>query len=296
MTFDWDDLKIFILAAQHGSLTATARQLKISVATAGRRLDRLEEALGRRLFHRHASGLTLTQEGLALLERAAGVEERVAELKRAAANQYDDESGSVTVTTIETLASHVIAPSLGDFCERHPRIELAIRTQTRIVSLAGGDADIALRVVKPREERVVVRRVATIRYGLYASQAYLDRRGAPQRPAQELRGHAIISWDSRMDSLPEMAWLSMRTDREDVVLRLSSVEAMLSATQAGAGLALLPDFLAKQRGLKELVGAQELPTRDVWLVLHEDLRHSAPIRAVADHLAQTTRDVIGAPL
>lgn len=291
---DWDDLKVFLQAAQHGTLTAASRKLKISVATASRRLDRLEEALGKKLFTRHASGLTLTAEGRRMLERATSVEASVSELLRVMVNEHQDQVGRVRVSTIETLASHVLAPSLGDFSASYPGIELTIRAQTRIVNLSNGDADLALRVVKPREDRVIGARVATIGYGLYASEDYLSRRGYPKAPQDDLRGHALISWDVPMELMPEMTWLLMRADRQDVILRLSSATAMQEAAIAGAGIALLPDFMAKPQ-LVELVGAHQLPTRDVWLVMHEDLRHAAAIRAVADHITRVARQVIGAP-
>lgn len=291
---DWDDLKVFLQAAQHGTLTAASRKLRISVATASRRLDRLEEALGKKLFTRHASGLTLTAEGRRMLERATSVEASVSELLRVMVGEHQEEVGRVRVSTIETLASHVLAPSLGHFNASYPGIELTIRAQNRIVNLANGGADLALRVVKPREDRVIGARVATIGYGLYASEDYLRRRGYPKAPEDDLRGHALISWDAPMELLPEMTWLLMRADRQDVILRLSSATAMQEAAIAGAGIALLPDFMAKPE-LVELVGASQLPTRDVWLVMHEDLRHAAAIRAVADHITRIAREVIGAP-
>ncbi len=291
---DWDDIRFFLAASQSGSLAGAARRLKVSVATVGRRLDRLEGALGLRLFHRHAGGLRLTEHSQSLLERAEAVAERMADFERAAAGTGSEESGVVCVSTIETLATHVLVPHLTEFRRRHPSIDVILQSEMRLVRLAERRADIALRVVRPHEERVVARRVATVRYGVFASEAYLAGRGRPERPLSDLSGHDAVTYDPRFDGIPEIAWFERREGQPRFALRVSSAAAIYQAVRSGLGLGILPTYVTG-RGLVRLVEGEDLPQRDLWLAIHEDLRQSPRVRAVADYCAEVVRRVVGPP-
>jgi DNA-binding transcriptional LysR family regulator len=287
---DWDDLLYFIEAARAGSMSGAAKKLGVSTATMGRRLDQLEEAIGVRLFHRSASGLIATPQAELLLDHARSVRERVDDFLRAAdASAPNDFDGEVTITLFETLATHFITPRLAEFRERYPDIRLTMRSEPRLVKLSSRAADIAIRVARFREPRVIAQKIATLRFGLYAHPDYLEKYGAPKEPLRDLSGHALIAYDERFDTIPEVAWLHVRARTSDLVLRFSSASAISSAVHAGAGIGILPRVVASPALVPLYVG-DELPTRDVWMAMHEDLREIKRVRAVFDFLREILRE------
>lgn len=292
-SMDWDDLRYFMAAAEAGSLSGAARRLRVSVATVGRRLDRLEESLGVRLFHRHAAGLHLSEEGAELLEEAGEVAQAVSGLRRRAQRLEGGPRPRVVVSTLEVIATHVLAPTLGEFRARHPDIELVLRAEGRMVRLAERGADIVLRVARPTEERAVCQRLATLRYGLYAAPSYLERRGRPACPERSLEGHDVVTYLERWGRLPEVSWLTERLEGHEPVVRVSSTMAISLAVHGGAGLGILPEFMASDQ-LERLVEPEQLPQRDLWVAMHEDLRQWPPARAVVEHLHRVTEEVLRA--
>jgi len=284
----WDDLRVVVLATRAGSLSGVARHLDVSVATVGRRLDRIEEALGVRLFHRHAGGLTPTEEAALLLERADAVADEVAAFVRAA-KATEREEGVVTISTLETVVTHVIAPRLAEFRAAHPRVDLVLRSSPRIVRLDRRMADIAIRVVRPHESRVVGRKIGTLDFGLYASPAYIARRGRPS--PGDLHDHDVVMYDASWDSIPEMTWLAERMRGANAAFRVTTANAIFETLASGAAVGLLPCFLATPE-LERLAGPEELPSRDLWLVIHEDLRRVPHVRAAAEFLARATAEAL----
>ncbi|MCB9644947.1 MAG: LysR family transcriptional regulator, partial [Myxococcales bacterium] len=283
---DWDALRVFLAVERAGSLTGAASRLGVSVATVSRRIERLEEDLGRKLFQRHASGLTLMSDAEELLERAKGVQEQVFDFLRLAEAEGSEElAGTVTITTIDTIITRVLVPTLGEFRARYPRINLVLRASSRVVNLTSRAADIALRVMRPQESHIVAQKVATIHFSLYASPSYIARRGRPLEPWRDLSGHDLVTYDRRYDTIPEVAWLHQRASEEDLAIRLTSAEAIAAAVEAGAGIGVLPSFMAGEK-LVCLWEGQDLPEREVWLAVHEDLRDVPRVRAVFGFLRE----------
>jgi DNA-binding transcriptional LysR family regulator len=212
----------------------------------------------------------------------------MADFMRAADGAMEEEAGLVVVSTLESLATALIAPTMGAFRLAHPRVEVLLRGEPNVVSLAERKADIALRLVRPAEERVVARRVGVVLHGLYASKEYLARRGRPEAPTRSLAGHDLVGYDPRYDAAPEAAWLNVRADGARFALRTTSAAALVMGVEAGAGLGVMPVLLASP-ALVQLVGPEVLPQRDVWLVVHEDLTDAPHVRAVVDHLVEVMR-------
>ncbi|TNE47256.1 MAG: LysR family transcriptional regulator [Deltaproteobacteria bacterium] len=289
--FDWNDLRVFVAIASTGSYTKAARKLGMSIATVSRRLERLEDNLGRKLFRRHSSGLTLTPESEELLEYARSVLDRVFAFARAA-EQREEEllEGKVTVTTIESLATKVVAPSLATFRSLYPQIQIILRSEMHTVNLARRSADIALRVVRPKESRVVAQKVARLKFGLFASPVYLERMGRPDDPLHDLSRHEVVTYDERFDTVPEVAWLHTRTSADNMVLRVTTAAAISAAVEAGVGIGVLPLGMVSSK-LECLYQGEALPERDVWLVMHEDLQRVPRVRAVFDYLREVLYDI-----
>ncbi|HEY0834875.1 MAG TPA: LysR family transcriptional regulator, partial [Azospirillum sp.] len=190
---DWEDLRVFVALARAGSLSAAARALKVGHATVGRRVAALEAALGRALFDRRADGYALTAEGAAVLELAAGMDERALAILRRA-GQDAGLTGTVRLTATESLAERFLIPRLAAFRRRHPGIDLEVLSDPRSLSLAKREADVAVRLARPQAGELVTRRLAAIAYGVYA---------APDGDAE-----SWVGYDDSHAHLPEAQWLA----------------------------------------------------------------------------------------
>jgi molybdate transport repressor ModE-like protein len=177
---DWDDYRVFLAIARHGTLSEAARQLGVSQPTMGRRLQALEAALAHPLFQRTADGYVLTGEGQAVLAHIEQMEEQATAVERKLAGESELE-GLVRVSTVEWFGAHVLAPVFAGVRTAHPGLVIELITETRLVSLARRDADLVFRFRAFEEMDVVQKRAVDLDFGVYASQGYLERAGAPTR-------------------------------------------------------------------------------------------------------------------
>lgn len=284
-TVDWNDLKFFLEVARGGSLTHAADVLRVSPSTAGRRIAELESRLATRLFARHPTGYHLTDEGRELLGRAQAVEEHMLAFERNASGLAPAVSGTVRLATSENLATDLVIPALPAFAARHPQLRLTIVTQTAPVELGRRDADLALRLVRPDQGSLKVRRLGSMSYGVYGRRDYLARHPAPDD--DPFAGRAVVTWDEAHAHLPAAQWLAQRAPGAPVALAVSTLRGQIAAARAGLGLAVLPDFLATDPDLVRVLAPDAVFSDGIWLVLHADLAASARVRAVADFLADT---------
>lgn len=283
---DWDDVRIFLELARTGSLSSAARALRISHATVGRRIAALEAALGRVLAERRPDGYVLTADGEAVRALAEAMDERALAILRQGGQdghqghgRAETLTGTVRLTTTPALADRFLVPRLGPLRARHPRLALEVAVDNRDVSLARREADLAIRLARPRQGELVARRLASIAYGLFA------RPGAPD---------SLIAYDEGLAELPEALWLARHGGGRPIGFRSNSAQAQLAAAAAGLGIALLPCWLAALE--PDLIAvpppgpAPGLPpvqplTREAWLIMHRDLKDAPRIRAVVDHVA-----------
>lgn len=292
---DWDDLRVFLAVQRAGTLARAAQELSVNPTTASRRIASLEERMGVRLFDRRAEGWVLTPAGRDLLPHAErmALEATAAEREISGADQRL--SGSVRVTATEMLVTRFISRMLPRFVERYPEITLDFHCSNRAVSLARREADIALRLSRPHEEDVVTRKIATIELSLYASPAYVARRGLPEDPERSLAGHDLLAFaDSRAFAI-ENEWLECRRDGARIAMRSDSVSSLYGAAVSGLGIGLLPRVVADDDpALARLKTASCPEPRVVWQTVHRDLKDTARIRAVLDFLAEVVANSPGA--
>lgn len=268
---DWDDLRVFLALARAGSLSGAARALRVSHATVGRRVADLEAAVGAPLFDRRADGYALTAEGQAVLDLAAGMDERAQAILRRS-GRGGGLSGTVRLTATEAVGERFLIPRLAGFRRRHPGIDLEVMTDPRTLSLARREADLAIRLARPEAGELVTRRLATIAYGLYAAPGAAD---------------AVVGYDDSLAHVPEMRWLSRHAAGNRIAFRSNSLMALLAAARAGYGRALLPRWLAQaEGGLVAIEPPAPPPEREVWLVVHRDLKDVPRVRALIDHIVQ----------
>ncbi|HVW30258.1 MAG TPA: LysR family transcriptional regulator [Polyangiaceae bacterium] len=284
---DWDDLRYFLAIHRHGTLARAGSELGINATTVGRRLTALEERVQTRLFDRTPDGYVLTAAGNDLLPRAERIEEETLAIERDVIGSDHRLAGTVRITATEMLATRFIMPHLPAFHDRCPDITLALECTTRPISLARREADIALRLARPREENVVTRPLSNIPLALYASLGYVGHRGMPTSPDENLSGHDVLLFaDSRAFSF-ENDWFLPRLEGARIALRSDSVSSIYSATLAGVGVALLPVAVADRDPVLCRIRTETSPEpRVIWQAVYADVHKSARVRAVLDFLGE----------
>lgn len=276
---DWQDLLHFAALARTGSLSAAARELGVDHATVGRRIAALERSLDLRLIDRRPRTSPLTADGRAIAELVSGMEENVEAIRRYSKSAVAGLSAAVKVSAPPSIAAHLLAPKAALFRAEHPDITLTIAGVTRRAALNYGEADIAVRMTRPEESDLLVRRIGVMRFGLYAIPT------VAQMPEKDW---AFIGYDSAMEHLTQQTWLRGLLEGRPIVFRATDVFGQLEAARAGLGVVALPAFLGDgEAGLVRLPVAIQSPTRDLWLVTYPDLRRSPAIRAVMDFVTDT---------
>ncbi|GAA0573228.1 LysR family transcriptional regulator [Halomonas salifodinae] len=289
MSLAWDDLRLFLAIARSGTLAGAARTLGVNHSTVFRRLNAMEEGLEVRLFERLPEGYVPTAAGEALRGRAERVEEETQAIERELSGQDVRLSGRVRLTTTDTLANGFLAPVLKGFVEAYPGIELELLVVSAFLDLARREADIAIRPTQAPPETLVGRKLGSIRWGLYGARDYLRQRPVLVDPACPGE-HRFIGGNEMIRHIASSRWLDEQVPASAVALRTNSVVAAMGAARAGAGLAVLPHYMARQEPSLECVWeiGPEVAT-DLWLLTHPDLRHSARIRAFMSYAAEAVR-------
>jgi len=279
---DLDGLAAILAVERHGSLSGSAERLGISTSTVWRRIAALERELGLRLVDRRPDCATLTPHGRTIAGLAHTAADHAAQILRTAAALREGVVDPVRVSATEPLVAEVLAPKLPALWAVHPDVRVTLSVSNELVSLARREADIAIRMTAPTGDSLVVRKLPPARFGLYATRAYLGRR----KPATiDLAAERLLVYDASYGRLPELAWLDAAGLWGAVRLRTSSTRALVQATRAGAGIGLLPAMFVRPRDhLVEIPGPAAIPPRDMWVVVHRDLRRSRAIRAVHDWL------------
>ena len=277
--FDWDDLRFVLALARHGNLSATARALHVNHATVARRIDSIETALGRTLFDRRADGYAPTPDGQAVIERAAAMEIAALAVSDAVA-AADGPSGIVRITTVRSLADLILAEAFGELRRTAPGIAIELLTEMRVLSIAQRDADIALRLGRPKDSELVGRKLAEIAYAYYASPKTIRRwAGGETIP--------LIGYDAGSDYTGEYHWLVQHFPAHPFSFRSNSGIAQAAAARGGLGIALLPRYLGnKSGGLRALAFGPVMPNRDLWLLTRRDVASVPRVRLVTDFLVR----------
>jgi DNA-binding transcriptional LysR family regulator len=274
---DWEDIRHFVALAREGTLSAAARTLGVDHATVARRVAALETSTGLKLVDRRARTTTLTEDGKRIATVAAPMEEAAFALGRAAQAAKPGIDGEVSISAPPNFASSVIAPQLVRLRHLHPGIRLKLIGEKRRASLSRREADVALRLMRPVEAGLLVRRIGSFGFSLYGAPAYLEK--TPPH------AFAFIGYDASMAESPQEIWLGTIIGEREVVLRTNDLETHVAAARSGLGIAALPHYLGdSDPRLQRHVVTQKPINRDVWLVVHRDLRQVPAVRAVMEFL------------
>ncbi|QHA86057.1 LysR family transcriptional regulator [Serratia rhizosphaerae] len=285
INMDWNDLRFFLAVARTNSLTKTAIKLNVSQSTVSRRISTLESSLQTCLFLHHQTGYFLTDAGQEVLRYAEEVEGKVITLEKKISGRDLTPTGTVRLATAVTLANHLIIPALPRFRARYPGITLELITGVNTVSVVRNDADIALRLVRPEQNTLKIRKAGTVASAVYGAEAYVREHPAPvDNPTAD---RSFITWDRSFSHLPAARWLNEHFPDRASSLALTSLVTQIAAVKAGLGLAVLPCFIAAQNNeLVEVIPTQQVFSEELWLVSHTDLVASSRIRVVADFLME----------
>jgi DNA-binding transcriptional LysR family regulator len=282
----WDDLRIFLAVHRTRSHAGAARLLRVASTTVGRRVAALEAGVGSRLFTRTPEGLVATATARSLLARAERVEAEVMEAERELEGADARPTGTVRITCGDGFGAYVLGPALPAFLAAHPGLSVEVRADARALDLTRGEADVALRLFRPRERSLVARRIGIERYVLVAAPVYLARRGVP-RTARDLATHDLILFGSEFDRMKTQAWFRQVAAGARVAVRASTTTTMHAACVAGAGIALLTaDFVRGDPRYAPVLPRLEPPSNEIWAVTHPDLRASARVAAALRWLEQ----------
>ncbi|MCW4116851.1 LysR family transcriptional regulator [Aurantimonas sp. MSK8Z-1] len=294
MALDWDKLRIFHAAAEAGSFTHAADELNLSQSAISRQVAALEQEIGAPLFHRHARGLVLSEQGELLYQTTSDVVKRLETVRLQLSETREKPSGKLRVTTTVGLGSGWLTERAKEFLELYPEVELQLVFDNEEIDLTMRKADAAIRLRQPQQPDLIQRRLFTVHLHVYAAPSYLQRYGQPETIG-DLVQHRIITFGEpappylrNLNVLETIG--SPEGQARSPILQINNLMSIKSAIESGIGLALLPDYMIdSQSKLVKVLPEIDMPTFDTYLVYPEQLRNAAKLKVFRDFLISKAR-------
>lgn len=284
---DWDKLRVFHEVAKVESFTHAGDALNLSQSAVSRQISTLEESLDTPLFHRHARGLKLTEQGERLFKTVKDVFNKLTLVETEIGDSHDSPQGPLKVTTTVAFGSIWLTSRIHEFLDSYPDIDLTVRLSDSSLDLSMREADVAIRMIPPTQADLVQRYLMTMHYNVYAAPQYLKKHGMPKTPADLDKHRLIVYGDDAETPVDNINWLlsaGCDTPREPV-MRLNSIYGIFRAVQSGLGIAALPDYMSRDsRDLVQVLPELQGPNFDAYFVYPEELRHSKRITVFRDFL------------
>lgn len=282
---DWHLFRAFLAVVREGSLSSAARALGTTQPTMGRQMAALEASLGVKLFTRSLDGLSPTEAGLRLIPSAEAMAAAAEAAQRAASGEVDEERGTVRITASDVMGGQVLPSILASFHAAHPRISVELALSNRNEDLLRGEADIAVRMVRPTQGALVAKKIGRVDVGLFCHRRYLKTHPTPQR-LEDLRQHVMIGYDRDQAYTQLLARMGVPFARDMFAFRSDSEFAQLAALAAGFGIAASQLGIARRdKNLVAVLHSEFIFPMEMWLAMHGDLRGNRRIRLMFDHLA-----------
>jgi DNA-binding transcriptional LysR family regulator len=285
---DWDKLKVFHAAAEAGSFTHAGEQLGLSQSAVSRQVSALEQELSVSLFHRHARGLILTEQGELLYRTAHDVFMKLEAARAKLTDSREKPHGELKVTTTPGIGIHWLTPRLGEFMDLFPDIRITLITTDEELDLAMREADVAIRLRQPTQPDLIQRKLFSVHFHAYASAEYLKRAGTP-RTLEELDKHRIIMLgDAQVPPhLQNRSWLidagRNGSGPREAYFKVNNILGLVRACQQGLGIAALPDYLVEENNrLVQLFGESDSIQLDTYFVYPEELKTVARVQVFRD--------------
>ncbi|MGH6763859.1 MAG: LysR family transcriptional regulator [Phyllobacterium sp.] len=294
MPLDWDKLRIFHAAAEAGSFTHAAETLHLSQSAISRQVSALEQDVGVPLFHRHARGLILTEQGEVLYRTAHEVLMKLESVRSRLAESKDKPSGKLRVTTTVGLGSGWLTERVQEFIELYPDVQLQLILDNEELDLTMRHADCALRLRQPQQPDLIQRRLFTVHLHVYASAAYIEKFGKLSS-ISELDAHRIVTFGEQAPAyLTGLNWLEVaglaEGNARPAALQINNLLSIKRAVEKGVGVAVLPDYMIdRESTLVRLLPETEAPSFDTYFCYPEALKNSAKLRVFRDFLLTKAR-------
>lgn len=292
---DWDKLRIFHAVAEAGSFTHAGETLNLSQSAVSRQISSLEESLGVPLFHRHARGLLLTEQGELLNKTAREIFSKLSMIEGQISDSKQLPEGPMRITIAGFLGSTWLAPRLGRFLSTHPDIQMTLLLDDRVLNLNMREADAAIRLYKPEQPDLIQRHLISLRFHICASKAYLDKHGRP-KDAKELKDHMLIGYPENTPApFSDPNWLfriaGVEPSEHNRMIMMNGMYAIQRAVETGAGIAALPRYMIRDNPeIEILLPEVERPPIDVYFVYPEERRHSKRIAIFRDFLVENLKN------
>lgn len=286
---DWDKLRVFHAVAEAGSFTHAGELLNLSQSAVSRQISALEESLETTLFHRHARGLILTEQGELLYQTTHEVYHKLAMAEAQLSESKERPSGPLKITTTIGLGSLWLTSRIKEFIELYPEVEVTLILTDTELDLSMREADIAVRLQSPRQPDLIQRPLLTVHTHVYAAEEYLAEHGTPEKP-EDLDHHRLLVYGQEWPApVPEVNWilnLGARPDsRRKPILRVNNIYGIYRACRSGLGLAGLPDYaIPAGTNLVRVLPDINGPSFRAYFVYPEELRHSKRIGVFRDFL------------
>ncbi len=281
---DWNLYRSFLAVLQEGSLSGAARALAVTQPTIARHIEALEKAVGLELFVRSQRGLAATEAALELRPYAESLAAMAAAMVRAASGQGAAVKGTVRVSASEIVGTEILPTVFSSLMAQHPELQIELVVSNAVDNLLRRDADIAVRMVEPEHEALVVKRIGSVTVGLHAHRRYLERAGVP-RNLDSLKNHTVIGFDRETPAIRSMRRRARGAEQIRFAFRTDSDVAQFMAIKAGLGIGICQVPLARRDPnlRRVLAGLLDLKL-GVWAVMHENLRSTPRCRVVFDGL------------
>jgi DNA-binding transcriptional LysR family regulator len=291
---DWDKLRIFHAVAEAGSLTHAGESLGLSQSAVSRQIGALETQLNATLFHRHARGLILTEQGELLYRTARDIFARLAVTEAMIADAKDKPSGELCVTTTVAFGTVWLAPRIKEFMDLYPDIRIEMVVDDRELDLSMREADVAIRMWKPTQADLVYRKLITVHNHIYASVDYIARYGAPQTIEDMDRHHLVVYGEEAPAHFNNINWLlhaGEPTTPREPILSVNNVYGVMQAVASGLGIASLPDYMIEGNSrIVRVLPNLDGPGFDTYLVYPEELRNTKRLAVFRDFLLRKVAD------
>jgi DNA-binding transcriptional LysR family regulator len=296
MPLDWDKLRVFHAVADAGSFTHAGETLNLSQSAVSRQISALEESLRVPLFHRHARGLVLTEQGEILYRTAREILMKLNMAEARIVESRERPKGPLKITTTIAFGSVWLAPRLKEFLESHPDIEVSLVLTDDDLDLSMREADVAIRLTPPTQSDLIQRRLMTMKYHVFAAPTYLQKHGMP-RTVEDLDRHRLVVFgEDARPPVPTLNWLLEAGvkggGKRKAFLKVNSTYAIFRAVQSGIGIGALPHYLNRETGnLVEVLPEVTGPELDLYLVFAEELRHSNRIALFRDFMLRKVEEL-----
>lgn len=290
MRISWDLIRTFQSVAQTGSLSAAARALQLTQPTIGRHVDLLEDALNVQLFIRGREGMQLTPKGADLIESAKQMGSAATGFERHASGLDEDISGVVRISANEVFGVLILPRLLSEFLDHNPGIEIELVVDNSATNLTQRDADVAIRMFRPKQNDLVARKIAELPLGLYGHHNYLSKHGAP-KTLSELHAHRLIGFDRENSLIDAGRTVGAVFTPEDFALRCDNILTHIEAIRSGVGIGVTHQGLADQwKDVDQVLPDIALPNLELWIACHSEVRHNKRLRKVMDFLGSKLKN------